>query len=64
MRKSRTPLSQIALACGMCDQPHFTRIFHRVVGVSPGLWRRQLASGRGVPPAARADGAGEYDSVN
>lgn len=64
MRKSRSPLSQIALACGMCDQPHFTRIFHRVVGVSPGLWRRQLSGGRGALPAARAEGVGGYDSVN
>lgn len=45
MQNSRATLSQIALACGMCDQPHFTRVFHRIVGVSPGLWRRQFASG-------------------
>lgn len=63
MRRSRAPLSEIALACGMCDQPHFTRIFHRVVGVSPGLWRRQFGSGCGALPAARADGEGAYDSV-
>ena len=47
MRSSRASLSQIALACGMCDQPHFTRVFHRIVGVSPGLWRRRLASDSG-----------------
>ena len=45
MRKSKASLCEIALACGMCDQPHFTRSFHRLVGVSPGLWRRQFASG-------------------
>ena len=54
MRNSRASLSQIALACGMCDQAHFTRVFHRTVGVSPGQWRRQFASGlvgpeRGAP---------------
>jgi AraC family transcriptional regulator len=48
MRKSRASLCEIAGACGMCDQSHFTRVFHRVVGVSPGLWRRQFASGLGV----------------
>jgi AraC family transcriptional regulator len=48
MRNSRAPLCEIALACGMCDQPHFTRVFHRVVGVSPGLWRRQLSNGQGA----------------
>ncbi len=61
LRKSRAPLSQIALACGMCDQPHFTRLFHRIVGVSPGLWRRQFA---GVPTTARTDGLAGRDSVN
>jgi transcriptional regulator GlxA family with amidase domain len=64
MRKSRAPLSEIALACGMCDQPHFTRLFHRIVGVSPGLWRRQFASGRGVLATTRTDGVAGYDSVN
>jgi AraC family transcriptional regulator len=65
MRKSRAPLSQIALACGMCDQPHFTRLFHRIVGVSPGLWRRQFAGVRGVSTTARAGGVvAGYDFVN
>jgi AraC family transcriptional regulator len=53
MRNSRASLSQIALACGMCDQPHFTRVFHRIVGVSPGLWRRQFASDRGALSVSR-----------
>lgn len=64
MRKSPAPLSQIALACGMCDQPHFTRLFHRIVGVSPGLWRRQFTNGRGVLTTRQADGVAGYDSVN
>jgi AraC-like DNA-binding protein len=34
------PLSAIALRCGMCDQPHFTRSFHRIVGETPCSWRR------------------------
>jgi transcriptional regulator GlxA family with amidase domain len=28
------PLSQIALACGLCDQSHLTRLFRRHVGTS------------------------------
>lgn len=34
------PLAQIALECGLSDQSHLTRHFRRVVGVSPGAWRR------------------------
>jgi AraC family transcriptional regulator len=42
MLTSRRPLSQVALECGMCDQPHFTRVFRRIVGTSPNAWRRQF----------------------
>jgi AraC-like DNA-binding protein len=42
---TREPLSQVALDSGMCDQSHFTRVFHSVAGVSPSLWRRQYQSG-------------------
>jgi len=44
MLNTREPLSQVALECGMCDQAHFTRVFRRVVGISPSLWRRQFQS--------------------
>jgi AraC family transcriptional regulator len=33
-------LSAIAVGCGMCDQAHFTRSFHRIVGETPNAWRR------------------------
>jgi AraC family transcriptional regulator len=33
-------LTSIALACGFADQSHLNRSFRRVVGVSPGAWRR------------------------
>jgi AraC-like DNA-binding protein len=33
-------LTDIALACGFADQSHLNRCFHRIVCVSPGLWRR------------------------
>jgi len=42
LRDRQLPLSEVALACGFADQSHFTRIFTRFVGVSPGAWRRRL----------------------
>jgi AraC family transcriptional regulator len=44
MLSTNAPLSQIALDCGMADQAHFSRMFHRVVGESPRVWRRARVS--------------------
>jgi AraC family transcriptional regulator len=40
------PLSQIAIACGLCDQAHLSKLFRRATNVSPNVWRRQR---RGTP---------------
>ena len=48
MLTTACPLSQIALQCGLCDQPHFSRMFRRFFGQSPRLWRRQFV-GDGQP---------------
>lgn len=42
LRNGRTPLSEVAMACGFSDQSHFTRDFSTAVGISPGLWRRSM----------------------
>jgi len=34
-------LSEIAISAGFAHQSHFTRVFSAVVGVSPGVWRRE-----------------------
>jgi AraC-like DNA-binding protein len=34
-------LAEIAFDCGFAEQTHFTRTFTRVVGTSPGAWRRR-----------------------
>lgn len=39
LRNERLSLAAIALACGFSSQPHFTRIFNRIVGVTPGVYR-------------------------
>ena len=44
MLLSDMPLCEVALACGMCDQAHFTRTFRRITGTSPNAWRRHWTS--------------------
>ena len=46
---ARTPLVDIAGQCGFGDQAAFTRTFHRLVGVTPGQWRRD----KSVPQRAK-----------
>jgi AraC family transcriptional regulator len=36
-------LSEIALECGFADQSHLNRKFGRLVGMSPGTWRRSAS---------------------
>jgi AraC family transcriptional regulator len=45
MRATTEPLCQIAIACGLYDQSHFCRVFRRIVGQSPRVWRRANAKG-------------------
>jgi len=40
IESTRAGLSDIALACGFADQCHFTRVFSKLAGCSPGAWRR------------------------
>lgn len=40
LASSRRVLADIALECGFADQSHFTRVFQRSVGSSPGAWQR------------------------
>jgi len=42
MRTTREPLSQVAVACGLCDQAHFSRLFRNEIGMSPSAWRRAI----------------------
>jgi transcriptional regulator GlxA family with amidase domain len=41
IRTTREPLSQIALACGICDQAYLCKMFRRTIGMSPSDWRRE-----------------------
>jgi AraC family transcriptional regulator len=46
MLSTDAPLSEIAFECGLADQAHFTRLFRRVVGETPAVWRRARANPR------------------
>jgi PAS domain S-box-containing protein len=43
LRRSNDPISAIALDCGYADQAAFTRQFRKVVGFSPGQYRKLKA---------------------
>lgn len=55
MLTTRHPLCQIALYCGLCDQSHLTRLFRRLVGMTPNRWRREHAGGSFESTLADAD---------
>jgi AraC family transcriptional regulator len=40
MLTTRVTLGRIAADCGLADQSHLNRVFRRLVGESPGAWRR------------------------
>lgn len=56
---TREQLTEIALACGFADQSHLNRSFRRVVGTTPGLWRRALAD---VSPLEGCDSASRAEA--
>ena len=44
MNQTTLSLTEIAIQTGFSDQAAFTRTFHRLIGISPGRWRRQTKS--------------------
>jgi AraC-like DNA-binding protein len=52
MLATQDPLSQIALACGMADQAHLSKLFRREVGEPPSTWRRRNRTGAEAPGTA------------
>jgi len=46
MLSTNASLSEIALDCGFVDQAYLCRLFRRIVGESPGTWRRARVNPR------------------
>ena len=44
LAESDLPLADIACACGFADQSHLSRVFSRLAGASPRVWRRAAKS--------------------
>jgi AraC-like DNA-binding protein len=44
LRHSERSITDIALACGFCDQSHFSKAFRRSAGLSPGQYRKSDGS--------------------
>jgi AraC family transcriptional regulator len=38
LSRGDSSIAQVALACGFCDQSHFTMAFHRLTGLAPRQW--------------------------
>jgi AraC family transcriptional regulator len=43
IRTGSLSIAEVALASGFADQSHLTRVFSRLVGQTPGAWRRALS---------------------
>jgi AraC family transcriptional regulator len=53
MLEPEIPIAEISLALGFADQSHFTRSFHRFVGVTPAAFRLQITGHRPHTPGLR-----------
>jgi AraC-like DNA-binding protein len=55
LTEGKMPLVQVAFTAGFSSQAHFTTVFRKVVGVTPGRWRQApiiREQGRGATPLA------------
>jgi AraC family transcriptional regulator len=64
MLTTEDPLCGIALACGLADQAHLTRLFRRRFGETPAAWRRRRFNEDGSEAGAAADVADQFAGGN
>lgn len=44
LQHTELPLADIAMRCGFADQSHFSKVFRRVIGTSPGSFRASVGT--------------------
>lgn len=44
LRQPETSLAEVALLTGFADQSHFSRVFHRLTGLTPKVWRSVVSN--------------------
>lgn len=54
------PLSQIAIACGLADQAHLSKLFRRLVGETPNAWRRRNLTDAQAEARSRRSTGGQF----
>jgi len=60
MLTSEEPLSQIAVACGLADQAHLSKLFRRMVGETPNAWRRRNLTDAQAEARSRRPTRGQF----
>ena len=60
MLTTEDPLSHIALACGLADQAHLSKLFRRLAGETPNAWRRRNLTDAQAEARSRRSTGGQF----
>jgi AraC family transcriptional regulator len=63
LQTTRESLAQVAVASGLCDQSHLCRVFRRVMGVTPAMWRRANATDPELARFMRSRPIGSFQTL-
>jgi AraC-like DNA-binding protein len=60
MQSTKDSLCDIALACGLTDQAHLTKLFRQHIGQTPNAWRRRYFAGYEVTLGGNSGAASQF----